>query len=354
MPAETIKTPLTELLKIKYPILLAGMNGVSHGELAAAVSNAGGLGVIGGFGMSPAALRKDIADLKSHLVDKNAPFGIDLLLPQVGGNARKTNHDYTHGQLGELIDIVIESKASVFVSAVGVPPGWAVEKLHKAGILCGNMVGAPHHAEKAIAAGMDFVIAQGGEGGGHTGEIGTMVLIRQVLESCKGKVSKMTGKPIMVCAAGGIADGQAVAAALSLGAEAVWVGTRFICATESASPPRHVEGVLKAKALDTLRTLVFTGRPLRVTRNDFIDSWEGPRKAQIQELCDKGIVPMQYDLAEAERKGEPLVMHKILPLLMGQCAGHIHEVKSAAAIIEEMMTDAISTIRSNVRLVSKL
>jgi NAD(P)H-dependent flavin oxidoreductase YrpB (nitropropane dioxygenase family) len=106
---------------------------------------------------------------------QNLPFGVDLALPQVGGSARKTNHDYTHGHLPELIDIIIKEKARVFVSAVGVPPGWAVEKLHEAGILCGNMVGAPHHAEKAVAAGMDFVIAQGGEGGGHTGEIGTMV-----------------------------------------------------------------------------------------------------------------------------------------------------------------------------------
>ncbi|KAH9257596.1 hypothetical protein BASA81_004045 [Batrachochytrium salamandrivorans] len=354
MPAETIKTPLTEMLKIKYPILLAGMNGVSHSELAAAVSNAGGLGVIGGLSLSPKALQKEITALKALLKDKNTPFGVDLALPQIGGSARKTNHDYTHGHLPELIDIIINEKASVFVSAVGVPPGWAVEKLHKAGILCGNMVGAPHHAEKAITAGMDFVIAQGGEGGGHTGEIGTMVLIRQVLESCKGKVSKMTGKPIMVCAAGGIADGQAVAAALSLGAEAVWVGTRFICATESASPKRHAEAVIKASALDTVKTLVVSGRPLRTYNSEYIKSWEGPRKAQIQELCDKGIVPMQHDFAEAEKKGEPMSLAKAFPLLMGQCAGHIHEIKPAAAIIEEMMTDAIATIRKNERLISKL
>jgi len=150
MPSETITTPLTKLLRIKYPILLAGMNGVSHSELVAAVSNAGGLGVIGGLSLSPNALRKEIKEVKSLLVDKNAPFGVDLALPQVGGSARKTNHDYTHGHLPELIDIIIQEKAAVFISAVGVPPGWAVEKLHAAGILCGNMVGAPHHAEKAV------------------------------------------------------------------------------------------------------------------------------------------------------------------------------------------------------------
>lgn len=274
---------------------------------------------------------------------------------------RETNHDdktisddYTHGHLPELIDIIIEEKAAVFISAVGVPPGWAVEKLHKAGILCGNMVGAPHHALKAVAAGMDFVIAQGGEGGGHTGEIGTMVLIRQVIEAVKGKTSKLTGGPIHVCAAGGIADGQAIAAALSLGAEAVWVGTHFICATESAAPQRHKDAVIKADALDTIKTLVVSGRPLRTLNTDYIKSWEVDRKDQIQKLCDQGIVPMQYDFKQAEEKGESISIAKVFPLLMGQCAGHIHEVKPAAAIIEEMMNDAIATIRKNNTLIAKL
>jgi NAD(P)H-dependent flavin oxidoreductase YrpB (nitropropane dioxygenase family) len=116
--------------------------------------------------MTPKILQQDITSLKALLKDKNSPFGVDLLLPQVGGNARKTNSDYTKGQLGELIDIIIQEKVAVFISAVGVPPVWVVEKLHNAGILCGNMVGAPHHAIKACDAGMDFILAQGGEGGG--------------------------------------------------------------------------------------------------------------------------------------------------------------------------------------------
>jgi NAD(P)H-dependent flavin oxidoreductase YrpB (nitropropane dioxygenase family) len=239
----------------------------------------------------------------------------------------------------------------VFISAVGVPPEWAVVKLHKAGILCGNMVGAPHHAEKAIAAGMDFVIAQGG---GHTGEIGTMVLIRQVLETCKGKTSQMTGLPIMVCAAGGIADGQALAAALALGAEAVWVGTRFVCATESAAPKRHQDAVIKATALDTVKTLVVSGRPLRTYNSDYIKSWEVGRREEIQKLCDQGIVPIEKDFKDAAERGENLSIAKVFPLLMGQCAGHIHQVKPAAEIVQEMMRDAIATIRANQRLISRL
>merc|ERR1712054_359990 len=129
---QKIRTPITEMFGIKHPVLLAGMNVAAGPKLAAAVTNAGGLGVIGGVGYTPDMLREQIAELKEHLDDKNAPFGVDLLLPQVGGSARKTNYDYTDGHLPELVDIIIEEKASLFVSAVGVPPKWAVEKLHAA------------------------------------------------------------------------------------------------------------------------------------------------------------------------------------------------------------------------------
>ncbi|EEB88026.1 hypothetical protein MPER_14384, partial [Moniliophthora perniciosa FA553] len=108
-------------------------------ELVAAVTNAGGLGCLGGLGYTPKVMRQQIQDIKIHLNDKNAPFGIDLALPQVGGSARKTNYDYTHGQLPELIDVIIEEGAKLFVCAVGIPPRWAVKKLHKAGIVVMNM-----------------------------------------------------------------------------------------------------------------------------------------------------------------------------------------------------------------------
>merc|ERR1719499_2943540 len=133
--AACIKTPLTELLGIKHPVMLAGMNGVSHSDLAA---------------------------------------------PQIGGNARKTNHDYTHGHLPELIDIIVAEGARLFICAVGVPPKWAVDKLHAGGVIVANMVGSVRNTEEALEAGVDMVIAQGSEGGGHTGDIGTLPLIPQV------------------------------------------------------------------------------------------------------------------------------------------------------------------------------
>ena len=163
----TLCTPLCELLGIKYPIILAGMARTSGGPLAAAVSSAGGLGVIGGFGYTPEQLQAMIDEIKENLVDKSLPFGVDLALPQVGGNARKTNYDYTHGQLDQLVDVIIKNGARLFVSAVGVPPKGVIDKLHQAGILVMNMVGAPRHAVKALDAGVDIVCAQGSEGGGY-------------------------------------------------------------------------------------------------------------------------------------------------------------------------------------------
>ena len=116
----------------------------SSGPLAAAVSNAGGLGTIGGLGYTPQQMRDIIKDLKANLSSPDLPFGVDLALPQVGGSARKTNHDYTHGQLDDLITVVIEEGAKLFISAVGVPPERVIKRLHDAGILCMNMVGKWH------------------------------------------------------------------------------------------------------------------------------------------------------------------------------------------------------------------
>ncbi|KAF2820134.1 inosine monophosphate dehydrogenase [Ophiobolus disseminans] len=135
MSPPPLTTPLTRLLGMHHPIMLAGMDQVAGPHLAAAVANAGGFGTLGGTRYTPTMLREMIAEMKGLLRDKNAAFGVDLLIPAVGGSARKTNYDYTKGNLPELLDIVIESGAKLFVSAVGVPPQWAIEKLHKGGVL---------------------------------------------------------------------------------------------------------------------------------------------------------------------------------------------------------------------------
>src|SRR5204863_399111 len=157
--------------------------------------------------------------------------------------------------LDKLIDIIIDSGAKLFVSAVGVPPKTVVDRLHKHGILYMNMIGHPKHVQKCIDIGADIICAQGGEGGGHTGHVPTTILIPTVVQMCKGKKSPLTGKDVQVVAAGGLFNGQSLAAALMLGATAVWIGTRFVLADEAGAPKAHQEAVRTAGFDDNVRTI---------------------------------------------------------------------------------------------------
>ncbi|KAL2000775.1 hypothetical protein VTN02DRAFT_2640 [Thermoascus thermophilus] len=351
---QQLRTPVTDLLKINHPILLAGMNVAAGPKLAAAVTNAGGLGVIGGVGYTPEMLREQIAELKSFLHDKNAPFGVDLLLPQVGGNARKTNYDYTKGKLNELIDIIIESGAKLFVCAVGVAPKPVVEKLHAAGVLYMNMIGHPKHVQKALDAGADIICAQGGEGGGHTGDVPTSILIPTVAKLVQGRKSPMTGQPVQVIAAGGLFNGQSVAAALMLGASAVWIGTRFILSDEAGAPPAHQEAVRTAGFDDNVRTIIFTGRPLRVRNNPYIQNWEENRQAEIKELTSKGIIPVEHDLENLSDDVDDETLDNARPFLMGKVAAVVNEKKPAKAIVDELVTDAVAWLKKGNNMIAKL
>ncbi|KAF5123618.1 uncharacterized protein G6M90_00g022920 [Metarhizium brunneum] len=375
---QQIRTPITDLFKIQHPILLAGMNVAAGPKLAAAVTNAGGMGVIGGVGYTPDMLREQISELKEYLTDKNAPFGVDLLLPQVGGNARKTNYDYTKGKLDELVDIVIESGAKLFVSAVGVPPKHVVEKLQKAGILYMNMIGHVKHVKKCLDLGVDIICAQGGEGGGHTGDIPTTVLIPAVVEACKGHKSPVSGGPVQVVAAGGIHNGQLLASALMMGASGVWVGTRFILTDEAGAPKAHKDAVRTAGHDDNIRTIIFTGRPMRVRNNPYINDWETNRTQEMKELTAKGTIPYEVDLerfmggeakehsgvesyssnatSEAEEDDDegddPLEQFR--PYLMGKCAAVVNEQKSAKAVVDEFVNDAVAWIKKGNQMIAKL
>ncbi|OQO07354.1 hypothetical protein B0A48_07051 [Cryoendolithus antarcticus] len=336
-PRPHLSTPLCTLLGIEYPILLAGMARTSSGPLAAAVSNAGGMGVIGGLGYTPTQLRAIIYEIKENLDRPDLPFGVDLALPQVGGSARKTNHDYTHGQLDDLITVTIEEKARLFVSAVGVPPAHVIKRLHDAGILVMNMVGHPKHAHKALKAGVDIVCAQGGEGGGHTGDIATSILIPSVVDVARQYKSPMTGQPAMVVAAGGIYNGRSLAAMLSFGAVGAWVGTRFVASEEAGCSKLHKEAVVSAAFEDTQRTLVVSGRPLRVRTNDYIKSWEVDRPEEVKRLTESGVVPLQKDMDEDKEVD--------IPFLMGQVAGVIEKVQPAKEIMVEMVQECVAVLK---------
>ncbi|KAF8604773.1 2-nitropropane dioxygenase [Ceratobasidium sp. AG-I] len=324
-----LNTAVTETFGIQHPIMLAGMNVAAGSRLTAAVTNAGGIGVIGGLGYTPKILRQQIHDIKEYLNDKNAPYGVDLALPQVGGSARKTNYDYTHGQLPELLDVIIEEKASLFVSAVGIPPKYAIDRLHKAGIPIMN------HVAKALDAGVDIICAQGGEGGGHTGYIPTSILVPACVDAVKGRKSPLTGKPVFVVAAGGISDGRGLAAALMWGAEGVWVGTRFVASEEAAAPKRHKE------LLDIGRTLVYSGRPLNVYRTDYIKDWEENRADEIKTLVAKGVIPHYREMEQHPEKS--ITAHHYL---MGNVAATIHDVLPAKTIVDDMVSDAVKCIRA--------
>lgn len=355
MALPVISTPVTELFGIKHPVILAGMNIAASPELAAAVTNAGGLGVFGGVMYTPKIFRAKLSELKENLKDPNAPFGVDLLLPQVGGNARKTNYDYTHGDLPELIDITIEMGAKLFVSAVGVPPAWVVEKMHAHGIPVMNMIGSPNHVEKCLAAGVDLICAQGGEGGGHTGDVATSILIPMVVDLCRGKLSPLTGKQVPVVAAGGIYDGRGLAMSLALGADAVWVGTRFVACVESGSPKMHKADIVKAGIHDTHRSLIYTGRPMRIIKNKYSVNWEDKRGEEMKGLLQTGIIPVTNDqrVVEQKAKGElpeaplPYGIEKAHPWLCGQVAGAINDVLPARQIVESMIEEAAQMMQAN-------
>ncbi|KAK6833880.1 oxidoreductase, partial [Apiospora arundinis] len=297
-----ITTPLTALLGMEHPIMLAGMDSVAGPELAAAVTNAGGFGTLGGARYTPDMLREMIADMKARLVNKDAPFGVDLLVPQVGGSARKTNYDYTKGHLNELVDIIIESKAKLFVSAVGVPPAWAVEKLHKAGILY-------MHVHKACQAGADIICAQGGEAGGHTGDIPTRQVLFPLhldprLDIVKQYKSPLTGKPVLLVTGGGVNDGRSLASSLMLGASGVWVGTRFTASVESKYPESVKKEVIEASYDSWVRSLIWSGRPLRALRTPYVDDWEANRQNEIKDLTSRGLVPLEYELEKLHHEGK--------------------------------------------------
>jgi len=341
-----IQTQLTDLLHIQHPILLAGMNVAAGAELAAAVTNAGGMGVIGGLGYTPEQLRAEIHEMKTYMKDPRAPFGIDYPIPFVGGNARKTNYDYSKGRLNELIGVVIQEKAALFVCAIGIPPPNVVKKLHDANILIMNMVGHPKHVSKALEAGVDLICPQGGEGGGHTGDIPSSILIPACVDAVRGHRSPLTGQPVLVVGAGGVLDGRSLAANLMWGASGVWVGTRFVASTEAAAPKRHKEMLVSAGVDDAVTTLIYSGRPLRLRRNEYVDDWNNNRQDEMKHLLSQGKIPHDHELEQ-----HPEISASTRMWLMGSVAGLIHDIKPAQQIVDSMVAEAAALLDRGRRMV---
>jgi NAD(P)H-dependent flavin oxidoreductase YrpB (nitropropane dioxygenase family) len=186
------------------------------------------------------------------------------------------------------------------------------------------MVGHPKHVKKALNQGVDIICAQGGEGGGHTGDTPFSILIPACVDLCKEARSPLTGDPVIVVAAGGIADGRGLAAALSYGASGVWVGTRFVASDEAGAPRTHKDLVVSAGYDDTVRTLVYSGRPMSVRKTSYVAEWEDRRKDEIASLVGQGRIPHEVELEKHPEKFVPGRMW-----LMGKVAGSINNVKPA-------------------------
>jgi len=244
-----IETRLTRLLGIEHPVMLAGMGGVSYAQLVAAVSEAGGFGCLGASTMGPARMVEEIRQVR-QLTER--PFGVDLLTAMPGD---------LEGQVKMLID----EGAKVFVAGLGVPSA-VVDLCHDAGVLVVNMCGKVDHARKAVEAGCDLVVAQGTEAGGHTGQVATMPLVPQIVDA--------VGDRVPVVAAGGIFDGRGLAAALALGADGVWVGTRFIATPEARAVQGYKDALLATREDGTTVSRAYSGKTMRVVRNEYTTYFE--------------------------------------------------------------------------------
>ena len=244
-----MKTRLTELLRIEHPVMLAGMGGVSYSALVAAVSEAGGYGCLGASTMTSEQLADEIAATRA-LTDQ--PFGVDLL----------TAFPDT---LMDNVELLIEGGASTFVAGLGVPSS-VIDLCHRHGVLVISMCGKVEHARRALDAGCDVVVAQGTEAGGHTGTVATLPLVPLVVDA--------VGASIPVVAAGGIVDGRGLAAALALGADGVWIGTRFIATPEARAVTGFKEGILASREDGTVISRAYSGKTMRVLRNEVTDRYE--------------------------------------------------------------------------------
>jgi enoyl-[acyl-carrier protein] reductase II len=312
----TLRTPLCDLLGVEHPILLAGMGGVSYAELAAAVSNAGGYGVLGMAGTSTRFIEEQMKKVR-ELTDK--PFGVDLLAA-------------TPDALTKAVDVIIDNGASSFVAGLGVPMP-IIEKLKKAGLKVMVVCGAVKHAVKAEQAGCDAVICQGGEGGGHTGLVGTLPLIAQAVDAVK----------IPVVGAGGIYDGRGLAASLALGAQGVWMGTRFIASVEAHAGDEYRRAIVEAKDEDTIRTRCYSGKPMRVKKNSYVEDWES-RPADIQPFPQQAMISIQNQaMGGIGGQVEGLDPDRSC-FAMGQSAGGVHDVLPAGEIVRRIMAEANASI----------
>ena len=365
-----VKTEICDLFGIEHPIVLAGMGQVSTPELAAAVSNAGGLGVMGCASTGPRQLREWIRRCRA-LTDK--PFGVDTLLPasvRRGANLKPMSNgplpkdlipeyrEFARGFLaGEGIaeaeagaiwpepdgppmlskeffeaqmEVVIEEKVPVYVSGLGNPAPW-MDRLKANGTKVMAVVGAVRHARQVLESGLDAIVAQGHDGGGHNSPIGTMALIPQVVDAVEGRVP--------VLGAGGISDGRGVAAAMMLGASGAWLGSVFLASDEAGLLDGQKQAVVEASEEGTIVSRSVTGKPARIIKSKWTQLWEESEHEPL---------PMPYQtqisrpaLVSANLAGRS---QDINPGFAGQGIGMVKAVRPAAEIMADIVASLEETL----------
>jgi enoyl-[acyl-carrier protein] reductase II len=314
-----MRTRLTEMLDVELPIMLAGMGGVSYHRLVAAVSNAGGYGCMGASTMTPERLREEMAQTR-ELTDK--PFGVDLLTA-------------VPGQLEAGIQAVIDGGATAFVAGLGVPRE-VIDELHRHNVLVGSMAGKVRHAVAAVETGCDFVVAQGTEAGGHTGLVATMALVPQVVDA--------VGDRVPVVAAGGLFDGRGLAASLALGADGVWLGTRFIATTEAHVGPDYHDALLRLHEDGTTISRAFTGKTCRVVANEWTRYYE-QHPDELKPFPEQGVVAAKKGAMHLGTSGDGEEVDPDIEFMpAGQGVGAIHEILPAAEVVDSIMREAAETL----------
>ena len=363
-----MRTRVTSMFGIDFPVFA-----FTHcRDVVAAVSNAGGLGVLGAVAHTPEQLDVDLRWIREQT--KGRPFGVDLLIPRkyVGAEEGGIDRGSLQAMLPEehrqwldellarygvpplpppssgstreqrtmavdaksmapLIDVAFAHGIRLMASALGTPPPWLVERARAGGVPVAALAGRIDHAVAHREAGVDVVIAQGTEGGGHTGEIATMVLVPQVVDAIA---------PTPVLAAGGIASGRQMAAALALGAEGVWCGSVWLTTNEAETVPAVKEKFLAAGSADTRRSRSLTGKPARMLRTAWTDAWEAADAPAPLPM------PLQSMLvAEAQRRIHR-VAHKadsgarqLATYFVGQVVGQMNEAKPARRVVAEMVQE---------------
>jgi NAD(P)H-dependent flavin oxidoreductase YrpB (nitropropane dioxygenase family) len=359
-----VRTPICDDLGIEFPIFA-----FTHcRDVVVAVSRAGGFGVLGAVGFSPEQLEIELDWIDEHIGDH--PYGVDIVIPNKyeGMDADMSTEDLTemlrsmvprqhldfartvlldHGvPLDEdddnslkllgwteatatpQVEIALQHpKMRLIANALGTPPRDMIRLIHDAGRKVAALCGSPYQARKHADAGVDIIIAQGGEGGGHCGEVGSIVLWPQVVKEVA---------PVPVLAAGGIGSGQQIAAALALGCQGAWSGSQWLMVEEADNTPVQQQAYIKASSRDTVRSRSFTGKPCRMLRNDWTEAWESPATP------DPLGMPLQYmvsgmAVAATHRWPDQTIDVAFNPV--GQVVGQFEKVEKTAAVIERWVNE---------------